>query len=53
MSDYLSLVAQRDVWCTPEMDRQVIFGVKRITAPVGVKGYIDTMWTRLPETTFT
>lgn len=48
MSDYLVGHARQNVWCTPHMDRQVIFNAKRITAPQGAKTYIQTMWSRFP-----
>ncbi len=48
MSDYLTEHARKNVWCAPDMDRQVIFNAKRITAPKGETVYIDAMWERFP-----
>ena len=53
MSDYLIEHARANVWCAPEMDRQVVFNAKRITAPKGERVSIKAMWEQfqLPNAT--
>lgn len=45
--DYLLNHAYRNVWCTPEQDKQVILKLPRITPPNGVWAYFNYQWRKV------
>lgn len=48
MYDYLINHALKNVWCTPDQDRQVVFAPTRLTGPRGVNGTVSVAWSDLP-----
>lgn len=45
--DFLLNHAYRNVWCTPEQDKQVIFQLARVTPENGVWSYFNFLWRRV------
>lgn len=45
--DYLLNHAYRNVWCTPEQDKQAIIQPARVTPPNGVWNYFNYQWRKI------
>lgn len=45
--DYLLNHAYRNVWCTPEQDKQAIIQPARVTPPNGVWSYFNYQWKKI------
>jgi len=55
MYDFIKDHALKNVWCTPDQDKQLIIEPSRLTADGGVLHFLDVMWRRiyLPDQTST